>query len=96
MAASVNDLQNRMQELLYQFSTIIPQSQSERALRDALNSMTKRALDPRLDKVKVAEELVGSLMNILILAAELGLNIEDKIEQTLAELENRARGFSAS
>ncbi|MFX0113235.1 MAG: hypothetical protein ACFFB3_01680 [Candidatus Hodarchaeota archaeon] len=96
MAASVTDLQSRMQELLYQLSSSKPQSQSERALRDALANMTKRALDPRLDKTKIAEELVGNLMNILILAAELGLNIEARMEQVLTELENQARGFSAS
>lgn len=96
MPDSVADLQNRMRELLYQLSSVEPQSQSERVLRDALNNMAKRALDPRLDKAKVAEELVGNLMNILILAAELGLDIEAKMEQVLSELENRARGFSAS
>ncbi|MFQ5979111.1 MAG: hypothetical protein ACE5OZ_13370 [Candidatus Heimdallarchaeota archaeon] len=96
MAASVTDLQNRMQELLYQLSTSRPQSHSERVLKDALNNMTRRALDPRLDKAKVSEELVSSLMNILLLAAELGLDIEAKIEQVLTELENRARGSSAS
>ena len=96
MPHSVTDLQNRMQELLYQLSSVEPQSQSERLLKDALNNMAKRALDPRLDKAKVAEELVGTLMNILILAAELGLDIETKMEQVLTELENRARGFSAS
>lgn len=96
MTASVTDLQNRMQELLYQLSTSRPQSHSERVLKDALSNMTRRALDPRLDKAKVAEELVSSLMNILLLAAELGLDIEAKIEQVLTELENRARGSSAS
>jgi len=85
-----------MQELFYQFSCVEPRSESERALRDAFENVARCALDPKLDKIKLEEELVSNLMNILILAAELGLDLDGGIEHVLAELENKARGSLAS
>ncbi len=96
MVTSVGDLQNRMQEILYQFSGREPETQSEKTLKNALTVMANRALDPKVDKVKLEEDLVSNLMNILILSAELGIDIESKIEEVLCNIENKLKGFSAS
>ncbi len=86
---SVSEIQDRVKMLISHFTASYnPKSPFlNKRLVDSLQKM----VDPNLlNNEKVAEEIISTFLNSIILAGQLGIDIETKINEYLIQLEREA------
>ncbi|MFX0149891.1 MAG: hypothetical protein ACFFAJ_03845 [Candidatus Hodarchaeota archaeon] len=86
---SVSEIQDRLKTLISHFSG----SYSSRVpyVNSRLVASFQKMIDPNLlNNEKVAEEIITVFLNSIILAGQLGIDIERKINEYLIQLEREA------
>jgi hypothetical protein len=86
---SVSEIQDRVKMLISHFTgSYNPKSPF---LDQRLVNSLQRMVDPNLlNNEKVVEEIISTFLNSIILAGQLGIDIESKINEYLMQLEREA------
>ena len=94
MTMTLSELQSRFQAALLYLSN--NNNLSTRTIPDEVLQLAQRFLNmPRMPMIHVRpEELVVSFLNLLIIASEIGIDLEEKAQEIISNLEQPAY-FSA-
>ena len=86
---SVSEIQDRMKTLISHFTRNY--NAKSPFLNPRLIQSLQKMTDPNLiNNERVAEEIVTAFLNSIILAGQLGIDIESKINEYLIQLEREA------
>jgi hypothetical protein len=86
---SVSEIQDRIKTLITHF-TANPNMKSPFFNPELVRSIRKMVDPNLLNNEKVAEEIITTFLNAIILAGQLGIDIESKINEYLIQLEREA------
>jgi hypothetical protein len=87
---TLNEIQNRFSNALIYLSN--GGAQFSRTIPDEVLSLAQQfQQNPRLPAAQIRpEDLVTSFLNLLIIASEIGIDLEEKTQEVIAALENPA------
>lgn len=86
---SVSEIQDRVKTLLNHFTGSY--NSSSPFFNSELVASLQKAMDPTLlNNEQAADEIITVFLNAIILAGQLGINIESKINEYLIQLEREA------
>jgi hypothetical protein len=86
---SVSEIQDRVKTLITHFTGGYSM-QSPFFNSDLVNSLQKMVDPNLLNNEKIAEEILSVFLNSIILAGQLGIDIETKVNEYLIQLEREA------
>jgi hypothetical protein len=85
---SVSEIQDRVKTLINHFSHGTVKSPF---FNPKLVKSLQKMMDPNLlNNEKVAEDIISTFLNAIILAGQLGIDIETKVNEYLIQLEREA------
>lgn len=86
---SISEVQDRISAIISHLTVIQYNSTSQS--NSKIKTSLRRMMDPNLlNNEKVVEEILSSFLNAIILAGQLGIDIESKINEYLIQLERES------
>ncbi|MHA1449536.1 MAG: hypothetical protein ACTSP4_08970, partial [Candidatus Hodarchaeales archaeon] len=86
--ATITEIQNRLMQIVYSYNESTKDRYDNNSRASELVQRFKSAMNPNiLNNPNIQEELVTTLLNLLMIASELGMDLENKALGLIEEME---------